>query len=103
TLNYSALPDYMRDDASILAWRDDIFANGWQCNLVAENRTVEDVLKMVASCGYAQPWYSEKWGVVRDYDRTGEVPVQIFSSSNARGFMWRKAFANLPSGLRVNF
>ena len=65
--------------------------------------TRDDALRIIGSCGYAKPYQSEIWGVVRDYDRSAESPVQIFTPRNSRDFQWTKAFARLPEGFRVNF
>lgn len=62
-----------------------------------------EAAQIVAACGYAKPYMAEVWGVVRDYDRSGEAPVQIFTPRNSSGFRFDKGFARPPDGLRVNF
>jgi hypothetical protein len=61
---------------------------------------VTEALDRVASCGYARPWASERWGVTRDYDRSGEDPVQMFTQRNSSDVTLDKAFARLPDGFR---
>ncbi len=103
TLNFNAMPELMLDDDSLIEWRDVCEANGYRCDLVVESGAIFDTLRVVASCGYARPYQSELWGVIRDYDRSSEPPIQIFSSRNTRNFSWQKAFPRLPDGLRVNY
>lgn len=102
-LNYDPLPDELHDTDALLEWRQSCIDNGYTCDMVCENMSVQETLRIVASCGYASPYQSEVWGVVRDYDRSAEAPIQIFSPRNINGFKWRKAFQRMPAGLRVNF
>lgn len=101
--NLDPVPLPIIDDAGLLAWRTACIALGYQINALIEDVTVDDVLRIIAACGYAKPYQSEIWGVVRDYDRSAEAPVQIFTPRNSRNFQWTKAFARLPDGLRINF
>lgn len=103
TLNYNAIPTSMVDDATLLEWRNACEVGGFDCNMVVDGGNLLETMRIVASCGYARPYHSEVWGVVRDYDRSAESPVQIFSPRNSRNFTWRKAFPRLPDGLAVNF
>jgi hypothetical protein len=102
-LNLDPLPDEMRDEQSLIDWRDVCEAQGLTCDMIAEGTGLSELLRIVASCGYARPYQSEVWGVVRDYDRSAEGPIQVFSSRNINNFSWRKAFPRLPAGLRINF
>jgi hypothetical protein len=101
--NLDPVPQPIVDDAGLVAWRTACTSLGYQVNALVEDATVDDALRIVASCGYAKPYQSEIWGVVRDYDRSAEAPVQIFTPRNSSGFQWTKAFARLPEGFRVNF
>jgi hypothetical protein len=101
--NLDPVPLPIIDGAGLLSWRTACDAAGFQVNALIEDVTVDDALRIVGSCGYAKPYQSEVWGVVRDYDRSAEAPVQIFTPRNSTGFQWTKAFARLPEGFRVNF
>lgn len=103
TLNFDPLPHSLLDDEKLLEWRDACYRGDFTCDYVAEGERVQDLREIMASCGFARPYQSELWGVVRDYDRSAENPVQIFSPRNSRELNWKKAFPNLPSGFRVNF
>ncbi|MGF7005788.1 hypothetical protein [Aminobacter sp. BE322] len=102
-LNFDPMPDELVDFEGLVAWRQACIDNGYSCDLVAEGEGLADVLRLVAACGYARPYQSEQWGVIRDYDRSAEAPVQVFSPRNMAGFSWKKAFPRVPAGLRVNY
>ena len=102
-LNFDPMPDELVDFDGLAAWRQACIDNAYSCDLVAEGEGLADVLRLVAACGYARPYQSEIWGVIRDYDRSAEAPVQVFSPRNMAGFSWKKAFPRVPAGLRVNY
>lgn len=101
--NLDPVPLPIVDSAGLVSWRAACTALGYQVNALIEDVTVDDALRIVASCGYAKPYQSEIWGVIRDYDRSAEAPVQIFTPRNSSGFQWTKAFARMPEGFRVNY
>lgn len=101
--NLDPVPSDLLDDAGLVAWRDHCTTMGYRCNALIEGQTVDEAARIVASCGYARPYMAEVWGVVQDKDRSAEAPVQIFTPRNSAGFSWRKAFARVPDGFRVNF
>lgn len=103
TLNFDPLPENLLDDANILSWRDACYRNDYVCDIIAEGTRVQDLRNLIASCGFARPYQSEIWGVIRDYDRSAESPVQIFSPRNSNELNWKKAFPRLPTGFRVNY
>jgi hypothetical protein len=98
-LNANPVPTAMIDNDTLVTWR----AQNWQCNAVIEDQSVAEVASIVAGCGYARPYMSEIYGVARDYDRSAEAPVQLFTPRNSSGFRWSKGFAKVPDGLRVSF
>lgn len=98
-LNANPVPAEIMDDAALVAWRSD----GWACNAVVEGLSVGEAAVLVAGCGYARPYMSEVYGVVRDRDRSSEAPVQVFTPRNSAGFQWTRAFPRIPDGLRVTY
>lgn len=102
-LNADPLPDDIRDDVSILAWRDRCETEGHECNYIIEGAGLEDTLRIVASCGWAKPRASEVWGVIQDYDRSAENVSQIFTPSNSDGFNLAIGYAQKIDGFRVTF
>ena len=102
-LNADPVPADVVDESGLVAWRTACTTLGYRCNALIEDQSVADAAQIVAACGYTRPYMSEIWGVVRDYDRSGEDPVQIFSPRNMSGYSWTAAFPRLPDGFRVNF
>lgn len=91
------------DNASLVAWRQACIDEGYTCDMVCEGTAANEVLARLASCGYARPRASETWGVIRDYDRSGDDPEQIFTSRNSSSLTMTKAFPRLPDAFRVVF
>lgn len=102
-LNFDPMPEALLWDESLIAWRQFCIDKAYTCDLIAEGSGLFDLLRIIASCGYASPYQSEKWGVITDYDRSAEEVTQVFTSRVVRDFEIRKAFTRLPSGLRPNF
>lgn len=102
-LNFDPLPTELHDEQSLIDWHAKCESEGYRCDLIVEGGSLFEVLRIVASCGYARPYQSEVWGVIQDYDRSAESPVQIFTPRNMNNFIWRKAFPRLPAGFRINF
>lgn len=102
-LNLDPAPKAIMASAELVDWRADCTAKGYQVNALIEDQTVADAAQIVAACGYARPYWSEVYSVVRDRDTSAEAPVQIFTPRNSRGYQWTKAFPRMPEGLRVNF
>lgn len=89
------------DDASIVAFRQACIDNGYTCDMVVEGEAIDDVLRKITGCGYGRPRMSETWGVLRDHDRSGDDPEQVFTSRNATPLSMAKAFPRLPDAFRV--
>lgn len=101
--NLDPIPPAVLGEDDLLAWRADCIAKGYACNASFAGGTVAEAAHVVASCGYARPRMSDEWGVVRDYDRSAEAPVQVFTPRNSRGYSWAKDLVRPPDGFRINF
>lgn len=101
--NLDPVPLTMLDEDGLVDWRQACIDLNYTCNAIMEDQSVDDAARVVASCGYARPYMADIWGVVRDYDRSAESPMQIFTPRNMSGFQWTKGFARAPEGFRVNF
>lgn len=102
-LNADPVPASLVDDTGLVAWRTACTSLGYEVNAIVEGQTVADVTRLIASAGYAKPYEADIWGVTRDFDRSAETPVQIFTPRNSANFSWKKAFPKLPEGFRVTF
>ncbi|MCI5078740.1 hypothetical protein [Oricola sp.] len=97
------LPEDAIDDVSLVAWRADCIARTLTSDLVVESQGLIDAANQIAGAGYARFRASDKWGVVRDYNRSNEDPVQIFGSRNMNNLTMDKALPRLPDGFRVSW
>lgn len=102
-LNADPIEDDLIDEAALLDWHDSCETEGYTCDGIAQGESIQDILTLIASCGYARPTQSEVWGVYEDRDRSADAPVQIFSSRNSVNFRWERAFARLPDGFRYTY
>lgn len=102
-LNADALPASALDDDGLLEFRSHCTALGYRVNALLEGQSAAAAVEIVAACGYARPYSSDRWGVVMDRDRTAEAPVQLFTPRNMANFSWRRAMPRLPDGLRITF
>ncbi len=89
------------DNQSVVDFRQHCIDMGYTCNMICEGDAINDILETIASCGYARPRMSERWGVIQDYDRSAEPPAQIFTAANSYGMTMENDFARLPDALRV--
>jgi hypothetical protein len=103
SLNADPLPEELVHDVGLIAWRERCIAAGRECHMIADGESADDLLMVLASCGFARPWRSEKWGVIEDRSRSEDGPVQMFNPRNLSGFRFEKAFAKLPHGFLVTF
>lgn len=101
--NFDPLPEELLDDTAMISWWRRCALAGFTCDMVVEGLEVPDLLRVISSCGYGRLYRSELFGVIQDFDRSLETPVQIFSPRNSSGLAWKKAFARLPAGFRINF
>ena len=95
------LPDALIDKASLSAWHAANVSEDRRCDMIVEGGLVGDILANIAGCAFAKVAASEVWGVMRDYDRSEEDPVQTFTIRNSSGLAMTKAFTpRLPDMLR---
>lgn len=102
-VNADPLPPALVDDTSLVEWRTRCATDRLTCDMIADGRNAQELLQVLAGCGFARPRQSEVWGVVQDRDRSGEAVVQMFTPINSRDFRFNKAFPVLPHGLRVRY
>lgn len=98
-LNATPLPEAVVDDDAILDWR----SAAWECNAILQDVSVEDAANIICGTGYAQLYQADKFGVVRDRDRSADSPVQIFTPSNTVGVSWSRGYPKRPDGFRATF
>lgn len=101
--NARPLDDSRLDLPTILAWAQACDSLGVTFDaVIAERRSVWEMLQDIAATGYASPTVRDgKFSVVYDGPRT--VPVQHFSPRNSRNFQVTRLFGDLPHVLLVRF
>lgn len=101
--NKRPVADAAIDFDSIEAWWQFCDDEGFTCNMVvADRRSVYDVLADVAACGRATPAFIDgKWGVVWD-NPDAEIAWHL-TPRTSWGFSWSIPYKRLPHGLRVTF
>lgn len=101
--NARPLSDSRIDITRLQEWHAACAAAGREFNAVIDYDTsVREVLQDIAAAGRASPTLTDgKWGIVEDKPQS--VPVQHFTPRNTWGFEGRKAFDDIPDGLRVRF
>jgi hypothetical protein len=101
--NLDPLAEDLRDDDALVAWRSLCVQNDWTCDSIVNDTRTQDVLGLLASCGYARPYQSDIYGVTVDNDRSADTPTQIFSRRNSVGMKFERGFARVPAGFNVSY
>lgn len=101
--NRSRVGDARIDLDAIEEWHEANRVAGFESNVVFDyDGTVLDRLSLLARLGRAAFGMRDgKFSIVRD--RVQTTPVQHLTPRNSRGFKGRRAFPDLPHGLRVQF
>lgn len=102
-LNLDPLPNDLRDDDALVAWRTLCASEDWTCDAIIDDFRTQDALTLAASCAYAKPYQSDLYGVTVDKDRSADDPCQVFSRRNSANMRYEKAFARVPDGFIVNY
>ena len=103
SLNAAAVPVAVIDNGMMVGFRQHCIDHGYAVNALIEGRSMIEAARVVAACGYGQPYASEVWGVIWDRDRSEEAPIQIFTPRNTANFSWEKASPPLPDGFLVTY
>lgn len=103
SLNLFPLDSDLIDDASLFAWRTLCATNDWTCDSIINDMRTQDVLGLIASCGYARPYQSDIYGVIVDNDRSLNVPTQVFSRVNANNVRYERAFVQPPEAFVITY
>jgi hypothetical protein len=101
--NLDPLPDDLRDDTGLVAWRTLCTDNDWTCDAIIDDMRTQDTLALLASCAYAKPYQSDQYGVTVDKDVSAESPIQVFSRVNANNVKFDRGFARVPAGFIVSY
>ena len=101
-LTYHGINTALISDASIVAWRAECEAQGYEASTVFAGSSMQVTLDILATAGYARRIYSDGFGVDYFRDRSTDRPVQSFSPRNARiSLDWLSG--ERPAGIRAKF
>ena len=91
------------DWASFEEWHNFCVTKSYECNLaITEDKTISEILDIVATCGRAQIVKKEgKYSVIIDQART--APVQMFTERNSANWKTTKSYPVIPDAVRINF
>lgn len=103
SLNYDPLPPSIMDDDNLVEWRQTCIDFEYTCDLIAEGRSIAELLSTVAGCGRAKPRMSDLLGVMVDINRQNETPVQLFTPRNSNSFRYDIPFSKKPDGYIVSY
>lgn len=102
-VNYQKVHNDSVDYDGLEAWRTRCNNRGYQCNMEVKGLSIAEAARIVASCGYAQTYWNDKWGVVEDRDRSGESAVSLFSPRDINDWNIEKNTEVLPDHYIVKF
>lgn len=100
--NARPVPDALISNAGLVDWHTWCTANGKRVDAVVEEASVEEVLKLIALCGWASPIFAPLHTVTIDRVRP-DGPTGMITQRNAAGFSFTKPFPERPHALRVTF
>ena len=101
--NHDPLDSTLVDNDGLVDWYTKCITFSWTCDAIIDDMRTQDVLALIASCGYARPYQSDIYGVTIDDNRSATAPVQVFSRINTINMKYEKAFARVPSGLIITY
>lgn len=101
--NAEPLPGEIIDEDSLETWFDHCATEGLTVDGVVQDRSMADVLQLLASCGRASCRHGGYWGVVIDKDRSADDPTVLLTPDNSRDLGTEISYADVPHGLRVTY
>lgn len=90
------------DDTALENWYTFCAANGLACGAIVADG-LDRVLATICTAGWAFTRESETAGVVWEYDRSAQAPVQVFTPLNSANFQTQKPFDLLPHAIYAEF
>lgn len=74
--NVQPVPGEVIDEDALTAWFNRCESEAYQCNAVVQGQSVEAVLQMLASTGFAKPRHANVESITEDYD-TSAQPIEL--------------------------
>lgn len=100
--DFAGVDKSLNADAEFLAWRQECEAKGYECNLICNGQSVNEVLGDIATAGLATKRFGSGYGIDFHRDRSSEVPECTFTHRDSK-ISFTRAFAYSPKGAAVDF
>ncbi len=97
------LPGEVIDEASLATAYQHCETNDITCDTLVHNRSVPEVLQLLAASMRATPSQADLWGITIDHDRSAEQPVGMLTPENSRNLGTEIDADTVPHGYRVQF
>jgi len=101
--NVKALPGEIVDEENLQAFWARCVAAGFECNFVADGMSAEQILQVIAAAGWAVPKRAGLWGVMMEYDRSGDAIQQLFTSRNCKSYGHSIDFPDAIHAIRAEY
>lgn len=101
--NAIPLPGEIISETALETFHDWCAAEGFTCDAIVHNRSIAEVLALLASCGRASPRQANVWGVVIDQDRSAAPIRGVLTPENSRDLGTRISYPDVPDALRVSY
>jgi hypothetical protein len=101
--NAEPLPGEVMDSASLSAAWTFANINGFTCDAIAQGRSIQEILKLLASSMRASPGQADMWGLVIDKDRSALPPSFLLTPMNSKNLGAESNWDRVPHGLRVSY
>ena len=100
--NADPTPGEIIDEDELADWFQRCVTKGFEANLVSTGRSIGDVKKIIATCGYASPRDAHMVGVVQDYDRSA-LPGRAISPLNSRNLGMTVPGERIPEARYIEY
>jgi hypothetical protein len=101
--NPDPLPGELLDEDALITWYNRCQAGSLQCNAISQGESVQDVMQMLGSTGFAAPRMAEQWSVIEDYNTSAE-PVRLgISPINSEDLGTDILLPRVPHAVQVEY
>lgn len=101
--NPDPTPGEIINEDDFVTWYNRCVAAGHEVNAVVQGRSLDEVKRMIAYCGYASPRDSNMVSIIEDYDRSAESITQMISPLNSRNLGSSIALPKLPHAIYAEY
>ena len=96
-------PGEIIDENAFVAWYERCEALGYEANFIAQSKSLAEVKKVLAYCGFADPRDTNLVSIAEDYDRSGDAISQMLSPLNSRNLGTDLTLPRLPHAIYAEY